>query len=176
MRITFLLSAQWAALSLRMASVSSLLKPQAVNRPGFTMRNQTSFVSGKQSAVLFRVWPTMRFLCALRGTRAPAYAHEPPPLCRHVENNLALGNKYFWKTKWRQANKKILVHREAPHATSSVFSCSHLTGLLFLGFEDKFALEWLLCYCDESACVKRLVSLPAGEITQCCLILPLIGQ
>lgn len=77
MPITFLLSAQWAALSLRMASVSSLLKPQAVNRPRFTMRNQTFFVSGKQSAVLFRGWPTMHCLCALRYTSAHTHKHHP---------------------------------------------------------------------------------------------------
>lgn len=125
------MSAQLAALplSLRMASVSSLLKPQAVNRSCFTMRNQTFFVSGKQSAVLFRVWPTMRFLCFC-GTQAHTepsaltHTHKTPPLLLFVtwKDNLALGNKYFWKTKRRQPNKKILVQREAPYATSSVFS------------------------------------------------------
>lgn len=135
MRIT-LLSAQWAALSLRMASVPRLLKPQAVNRPCFTMRNQTSFVSRKQSAVLFWVWPTMRFLCVHCSTQAytHTYAHTPPPLLSHVEDNLALGNKYFWKIKWRQANKKILVQGEAPYAISSVFPCSLLTDAAVLRF------------------------------------------
>lgn len=49
------------------------------------------------------------------------HTHPPPPLICHVEDDLALGNTCFWKTKWRQSNKKILVQWEAPYATSSVF-------------------------------------------------------
>lgn len=131
MRITFLLSAQRAALSLRKASVSSLLKPQAVNRPWFTMRNQTFFVSGKQSAVLFWVWPTMCFLCSrcLWVHTCVLHAHTPPPLFCHVEDNLALGNKYFWKTKMTTAKQgKILVQWEPSYPVSSVFPSFPLSG------------------------------------------------
>lgn len=155
MRITFLLSAQRAALSLRRASVTSLLKPQAVNRPWFSMRNQTFFVSGKQSAVLFRVWPTMRFLCTVWYTSVYSYTHTPPPLHCHVEDNLASGNKYFWKTKWRQPNKKIHVQWEAPYPASSVFPSFPFTNAV------KDSVINLLVS-------EGVVSLPTRGITQLC--------
>lgn len=141
MPITFLLSAQWAALSLRTASVSSLLKPQAPNHPRFTMRNQTFFVSGKQSAVLCRIWPTMRFLCALPYTSARAHIHKrhPPLLSYVVEDNLALEEMYFWILNWWRWNNSIFLQWQT-HASSQTsdpmsgvifFSSVHIVVLFF---------------------------------------------
>lgn len=91
--------------------------PQAVNRPRFTMRNQTSFVSGKQSAVLFRIRPTIRFLCALQyAGRTHARTHR---LLCHVEDSLALGNAYFWKTM--TGKQRDLYCGEARDASLLVF-------------------------------------------------------
>ena len=131
MPITFLLSAQWAALSLRKASVSSLLKPQAVNRPCFTMRNQTFFVSGKQSAVLFRVRPTMHFLCALRYTSAHTYArtcintHTPTtPTYLSRRRRFGFGEYIFLE------DKMTTVKQENPCSERHLMQL-HLFSLLF---------------------------------------------
>lgn len=115
MQITFLRSA------LRGASVSSLFEATGSKSAPIHWETRPSLLAEKQSAVLFWVWPTMRFLCALLYISVCMHAHKPPPLFCHVDDNLALGNKYFWKTKCRQPNKKIFLQWEAFYPTSYVF-------------------------------------------------------
>lgn len=119
MQICFLSPVQRAAPAHKGASVSSLLKPPAVNQPWCTRKNLTFLVTDKHTAVLCLDRPTIRFLWVRLFTNVHTQ-NTPPPLLCHVEENLALRNILFWRTKWWQPNEKIW-NEAASYPTLSVF-------------------------------------------------------
>lgn len=133
MWIRFLLSAQWAALSLPGPSFFQSFEATGSKSALIHYEEPTFFVSGETICCVVSGLANNRF-SVFRGTQICAHTHTTPTLC-HLEDNWALGNKYFWKIQWWHPRKKIHVQLEN-------FIQLHLLFFFSCPPADSFKLAW----------------------------------